>query len=250
MDNIPAAAQTDFEREKWEAELDLRRRELDLKEREEARLASESRRSRWWNPLFIAIVGATIAALGSVFVTWLNGTSSEETETIKAESARILEAIKANDTEKAKQNLRFLLATGLISEPTASKIKTYLDHQPAGQGPSLPTAGLAGAIAEYKDAVALAMQNPSRVYLSHVTGRLAHALMNEQKYAEAAAAFRQALEEDQNNDDAQFALGEISENGQGVSQSVADAIKYYRLAAKQGNKAAQDALRRLGQSAE
>lgn len=148
MDDLPVAIQPDFEREKWQAELELRRRELDIKEREQTRLALEAKRSRWWNPLFIAIVGATIAAAGSVFVSWVNGVASQQAEAVKGESARILEAIKATDTEKAKGNLRFMVAAGLISEPIASKIQEYLTEQPAGQGPVLPSASWSDSFLE------------------------------------------------------------------------------------------------------
>jgi hypothetical protein len=139
-------ASKDFEREKWDTDTALRGRELDLKEKEHDRLVREAKTSRWWNPLVIAIIGATIAAAGSVYVSWNNGSATQQAENLKAESARILEAIKANDPDKAKQNLRFLIATGLISEPTASKILVYLDKQPPGQGPVLPSAGNVGQL--------------------------------------------------------------------------------------------------------
>jgi hypothetical protein len=140
MDDIPATDPTDFEREKWQTEVEFRRREFDLREREQERLAAEAERSRWWNPLFIAIVGATIAAAGGAVASWLNGNAAQQAEAFRAESARILEAIKANDPDKAKENLRFLVATGLVSGPTAGKVKDYLDKQPAGRGPFLPSA--------------------------------------------------------------------------------------------------------------
>src|SRR4051794_1441434 len=121
MDDMPVAVPMDFEREKWQTEVEFRQRELDLREREQDRLAAETRRSRWWNPLFIAIVGATIAAIGGAVVSWLNGTAIQQAESFKAESVRILEAIKTNDPDKAKENLRFLVAAGLNSDPTAGK---------------------------------------------------------------------------------------------------------------------------------
>jgi hypothetical protein len=138
MNDEIAAVPTDFEREKWQTELELRRQELSIKEREQTRLATEARRSRWWNPLFIAIVGATIAAMGSIAVSWWNGRTTQQTELLRAESARILEGIRTSDVEKAKENLRFLLAAGLITDPTAESVRKYLDKQPAGQGPVLP----------------------------------------------------------------------------------------------------------------
>ena len=137
MDQDPVAAPSDFERQKWQTDVDLRRQELAIKEQEQSRLAVEAVRSRWWNPLVIAIVGATIAAFGSIVVSWWNGRVSQQTESLKAESARIIEAIKAPDLEKAKENLRFLLAAGLIGNPVAANVKKYLDSQPPGRGPLL-----------------------------------------------------------------------------------------------------------------
>jgi hypothetical protein len=119
--------------------VELRRQELSLKEQEQTHAEIAARRSRRWNPLIIAIVGATIAALGSIAVSWWNGRTAQQAELIKAESARILEMIKTGDAEKAKENLRFLLATGLITDPTAATVRTYLKQQPPGQGPVLPS---------------------------------------------------------------------------------------------------------------
>ena len=136
MDQDPATPPSGFERQMREAEVDLRRQEVKIKADEQRRLADEAARSRWWNPLFIAIVGATIAAVGNIGVSWWNAKASQETEALKAESARILEAIKV-DPDKAKENLRFLLAAGLISNPLSDNIKKYIDTQPPGKGPSL-----------------------------------------------------------------------------------------------------------------
>jgi hypothetical protein len=131
--------------EKWrkeiewhEVELRLKERELDLKAQEQDRLAMEAKRSRLWNPLFLGVVAAVIAATGGAATSILNGVATTRTELLKAESARIFEAIKAGDSEKAKENLRFLAAVGLIEAATATKIQAYLDIQPTGAGPFLP----------------------------------------------------------------------------------------------------------------
>jgi hypothetical protein len=136
----------EFEKEKWRADVGLRRielrfreRELDLKTREQDRLAVEANRSRWASPLFLGVVAACIAAGGGAIASLLNGRSAQETERLKAESARILEAIKAGDPEKTKNNLRFLVATGLISEASGARIETYISHQPLNSGPFLPS---------------------------------------------------------------------------------------------------------------
>jgi hypothetical protein len=102
VDENPQTAPTDFEQQKWREEMEIRRQELALKDRTESRLAAEAERSRWLNPLFIAIIAATIAAIGNLGVSWWNGRKSQQAEQLRAESARILEAIKTGDVEKAK----------------------------------------------------------------------------------------------------------------------------------------------------
>ena len=90
----------DFEREKRQTEVQLRRKEISIKEAEQSRLAEEAKRSRWGNPLFIALVGATIAAIGNIAVSWWNGRGSEQTESLKGESARIIEVLHTADVKK------------------------------------------------------------------------------------------------------------------------------------------------------
>jgi hypothetical protein len=131
MDDAPTSP-ADFEREKWLADLEIRRQELDLKRKEQSR-------TRLTSPLFLAVVGAAIAAAGNAYVSWLNGNVNQQTEAFRAESARILKAIEANEPEKAKTNLRFLIAAGLITDPTASRVAAFIDALPSGKGPVLPS---------------------------------------------------------------------------------------------------------------
>jgi hypothetical protein len=144
---------SDFERKKWQTEVELRRQELNIKEREEKRLAAElnikereenrlaieAARSRWWNPLFIAIVGASIAAIGSIGVSWWNGRSAEKTEAIKAESARIIEMIRVGEMQLVRRNLHFLVESELVTGSTRENLKNYLARTPADQDPLLPS---------------------------------------------------------------------------------------------------------------
>jgi dipeptidyl aminopeptidase/acylaminoacyl peptidase len=125
----------EFERKKWKTEVHLRRKEIRIKEAEQSRLPREAERSRWWNPLFIAIVGATIAALGSIGVSWWNGRIAEETENIKAESAHIVEVLHTKDEKKARENLTFLIESGLITGATAEKVENYLTRTPVERSP-------------------------------------------------------------------------------------------------------------------
>jgi hypothetical protein len=122
----------EFEREKWDAELRLREREIALKER-------EANRSPWWNPLIIAIYAATIAALGNAAVAWVSGIEQRGIENQKAEAARIVEVIKTNNVDKAAKNLQFLIDSGLISDPVLrEKLVAFLQTRKPGQGPELP----------------------------------------------------------------------------------------------------------------
>lgn len=136
----------EFEREKWRDEYELRKREIEIKDR-------DSSRSRWSSPIVLAVLGAAIAALGNAAAIWLTGVEQRNLETTKAEQARaleedraeatrILEMIKTgNEPEKAAENLRFLLDAGLISNPDRSRrIQNFLARREPGKGPALPAA--------------------------------------------------------------------------------------------------------------
>ena len=147
-----------FEREKWLTDVELRERELALKEREQENRDAEldlkkreQRASAWRSPLIVAILAAAAAAAGNAVVTVVNGrlqrelennkrTAEIELERSKAESTRILEMIKTGDPEHAASNLGFLLESGLISDPALSEnIKVFLKKREPGSGPSLPS---------------------------------------------------------------------------------------------------------------
>lgn len=150
-------AAVDLEREKWQAELELRRRELDLKEREQRNRDAEielrrkeQASSAWRSPLTVAVFAAAIAAAGNAVVTVVNGNLQRELERnkreaelvlerSKAESDRILEMIKTGDTEKAAGNLEFLLQSGLVTDAALTeKLSWFLKQRTPGSGPSLP----------------------------------------------------------------------------------------------------------------
>ncbi|MGA7383501.1 MAG: hypothetical protein WBW81_02040 [Methylocella sp.] len=131
-------ADLNFEREKWQADIELRNKEFSLKEKELDLRYNEQRRSRWSSPLVLAVVGATLAALGNAAVTYFGGASQRKIEEAKAESLRILEMIKTTPNQAAA-NLRFLLETKLISnEKLRSDITAYLDQPKNDQSVALP----------------------------------------------------------------------------------------------------------------
>lgn len=159
------------EREKWQAELELKREELALKRKEIDGREVESRRARWSSPLVLAILGAILAAIGNIVATFYSGVeqrnietlkheAEQETEREKAESQLILEVIKTANPDKAAENLAFLVSTRLINDKTRREaISAYIKSRPTGTGVTLPAAwspwvrtnNRAGAICTIRD---------------------------------------------------------------------------------------------------
>jgi hypothetical protein len=157
------------EREKWEADVRLREREILVTQREQATSLreveakiEELKRSRWTSPIVLAVLGAALAASGNAVVALINGVQQRATderhataenllqtnkadaerqlEEGKADAARILEVIKTNDPDKAAENLAFLLQAGLIIDTgRRESLTAYLKQRPDGQGPALPS---------------------------------------------------------------------------------------------------------------
>jgi hypothetical protein len=71
----------EFDHEKWVSDERLRREELSLKREELAR-------SRWINPLVIAIFAAAAAALGNAGVALINSTKQLQLEASRARLTR------------------------------------------------------------------------------------------------------------------------------------------------------------------
>ncbi len=136
----------DFEREKWEAKVAHQQR-LAAREDAEHQLRAadfdlrreEHRRAGWRNPLVVAILAATIAAVGNGVVTVVNGSLQRAIESQRSDSVRILEMIRtAGDSDKAAENLKFLLEAGLVDNPSRiEKLKAFLEKREPGTGPSL-----------------------------------------------------------------------------------------------------------------
>jgi hypothetical protein len=122
-----------FEKEKFAAELALKREELELKK------ADVERQSRFWNqfsPVALALFATFIGLIGNLVVTFIQGRNNAEIESRKSQAAMIAEAIKTGDEAKAKRNLLFFLDAGLITDPDG-RIRTAL-QQPSGT-PVLPS---------------------------------------------------------------------------------------------------------------
>jgi hypothetical protein len=137
------ADKVDFELEKWKADVELRKRELALKENEHKSFA-------WRSPITVAIFAAAAAALGNAVVAMVNTSlqrgvderkhlSELALERSKAESTRILEMIKTGKEEEGVRNLRFLIKSGLVADKDlVPKIQNFVDAWQPGTGPVLP----------------------------------------------------------------------------------------------------------------
>lgn len=143
------AAGAPTEREKWEAECEFKRQEIELRK-------LELGRSRFANPVFIAVVAAAIAAAGNAYVAWTNGRSQRELEDRKSEQARIQEMIKTGDPDTAARNLQFLVEAGLVKDiETVKALQAYLKKREPGSGAALPASGGGNGIVGADDTVPL-----------------------------------------------------------------------------------------------
>jgi hypothetical protein len=171
-----------FEREKWVADVRLREREIAVKEDEVRAKSEELKRSRWRDPIVLAVLAAAFAAGGNAVVAVINGnlqrsaderranadnslqamkgTEERQLEEGKAEAARILEMIKTADPDKAAVNLAFLLDAGLIVDADRKRnLDAFLRNRLPGQGPALPSVAAAPA-AGHSTSYVCALKDP------------------------------------------------------------------------------------------
>jgi hypothetical protein len=118
---------------RWERDYALRLRELELKEKEQR---------RWLTPLAVAIFAAGIGAAGNAVVTWVNGSLQRDLEDRKSQGELILESIKTGgDSEKASNNLRFLLKPELVTGESKERLHIFMDTSQPNERPSLGGGG-------------------------------------------------------------------------------------------------------------
>jgi hypothetical protein len=198
------------EQQRWQADLRLRERELDIKERAAAQDAAQKARefdakladqrwARWTNPLVLAVFAAALAALGNAWLAYVNGAAQREIERTrsegqlviensKAEAARILEVIKTADPEKAAENLAFLLDAGLIADDARrAALKTFLDNRKPGEGPSIPPTGAAAPLNRPNYNLPIPPENPLQTKAATKLISLAVGEINRNVDEEAAA---------------------------------------------------------------
>jgi hypothetical protein len=132
-----------LEHDRWLGEYELRKREIEIKERDQSR-------SRWSSPVVLAVLAAALAGLSNAAVHWQEGVLQRRLEAdkavqarimeeTKAEAARIFEVIRTGEADKAATNLKFLVDTGLITNSgRVEKIQAFLVNRPDGGGPALP----------------------------------------------------------------------------------------------------------------
>ena len=105
------------------AELDLKRRDLDLRELElRSKLANEKRNLMLTSPLLIAAVSAVFGLAGTGVGAALQGFWNTRLERQKFESGLIESALKTDDKEIAAKNLQFLVKAGLLETVDSQKI--------------------------------------------------------------------------------------------------------------------------------
>jgi hypothetical protein len=83
MPNTDDQITTSFDREKWDVERSFRERELAVKEGELEFRRKEQAGSGWRNPLVVAILAATAAAVGNAVVTVVNAHLQRDLESQK-----------------------------------------------------------------------------------------------------------------------------------------------------------------------
>jgi hypothetical protein len=99
-----------LDRDRFEIDVELRRKELALREKELDLKAKSDRGAAWRSPLFLALLAAVAGLIGNAIVALVQGRSASElkereaanNEKIEAEKFRsdmILQVIKTGDTE-------------------------------------------------------------------------------------------------------------------------------------------------------
>ena len=100
-----------------ELEVRLKEQELQLKEAEVKAKERELGASKWLNPVVIGLFAAALSLVGTVVVTTINSTNTQELERFRTRSTIILEAIRTNgDTNAACKNLVFFVSLRLIED--------------------------------------------------------------------------------------------------------------------------------------
>ena len=147
------------------------------------------------NPVIVALVSALF---GGVLVALVNGQANIILEEKKLQTQLIVQAVKTGDKKQAADNLKFLVATGLVDDPSG-KIKELINVQgetsfvlPASESISRgATAAWAGeldnAIEHYIDAIRSDPLN------AHAFNLLGYSFFKKKQYMEAITYLETAV---------------------------------------------------------
>jgi hypothetical protein len=131
--------QVDWESVAKTRELDLKEREVVAREREVAVKEKEVNKSRWGNPIFIALVVASVGLFGNLVITLLNNKNAREVEHQRSQSDLALEAMRTGSPEKACTNLMAFIHLKLLDD-AKNTIQNQCEASPA-TAPFLPASG-------------------------------------------------------------------------------------------------------------
>jgi len=108
-EHVPNAADPDddFERAKWRAEMDLKERELALKEREGSLFKS---------PIVVSAIAVFVGLLSNAISDWITKDRRLAEETRQREAALLVKAFEHNDPNVVMAKLSLLNLTGMISD--------------------------------------------------------------------------------------------------------------------------------------
>jgi hypothetical protein len=166
------------------AQLDLREQQLRSRERE-AEQASKSSLRKFSDPLVLAIIGAALGLIANLVSGVMQARQALDLEAEKGRANLVQEFIKTGDSTKAKDNLKFLLSAGILTDPTGKISKALESNQPI----SLPSSGAgdhsaADSLGERADSVP--STDPLGMFI-RATGMLDSENGNEQSICTAVA---------------------------------------------------------------
>jgi hypothetical protein len=133
---------TQLDERKFAQETADKQRELDIREREVAVKERDQKTTRWSSPILIGVLAAIAGVTGSV-VTFLNNNHNLALEKQRAQSTMLIDAIKTGDAEQACTNLLFLISSGFIEDKDGRIKHVCTIQDDAGiRFPYLPKSGI------------------------------------------------------------------------------------------------------------
>jgi hypothetical protein len=151
---IPGGVQTENDIAATFRELAIREREVIARERELAARETESKRSKWLNPVMVVLCAAVLGLFGNLWVAVINAGAARDLDRHRNRAAVIIETIKAPNPEAVLKALKFFSDRNLIDDPDDAlrhAIYGITDVPPRPIGPTglesipvLPASGTSG----------------------------------------------------------------------------------------------------------